>query len=422
MDGPGDGHGFAPNVVVELATPHHPGRQGAGVDADIEAEPHAMLGAEPLHHLQHGQGQLHRALLVVDPRHRKAADRQIVGAGAAQLLDAAAFSGIIEGADQFVEHHDRLVGLQFGRKVLEAFEIGVEHADARILLGDRLFALLEPFCRAGRQDVEQQPVVLLQLGADRLLPLLQGGGHAVEGAGKLAKFIGRIHLHLHSAIAGNDLLGGSYQALNRLDETARQRQGHQGKQGDQDGAQQQQGIAQLAHPLQRFGLIHLGHQSPLKVANPDRLKRLQHPLAAVIDLLHFTGLAGERPPCPLGFHLLNKNGSIGPLNRINLLLRKSLRTKGLEVLIRGLQKRPEGRAQLEILAHQKSLTSFAKPLLLPLLVIGHHPIDRLRIQLIDQGTDKFIAIKNGGADKKGRLTEAGLVALHIRNINKIGIS
>ena len=263
MDGPGDGHGFAPNVVIELATAHHPGRQGAGVDADIEAEPHAMLGAEPLHHLQHGQGQLHGALLVVDPRHRKAADRQVVGAGAAQLLNAAAFSGIIEGPDQFIEHHDRLVGRQFGGEVLEAFEIGVEHAHARILLGDRLFPLLEPLGGAGWQDVEQQPVVLLQLGADRLLPLLQGAGHAVERAGKLAEFILGIHLDLHGTIAGNDLLGGPHQALNRLDETARQRQGHQGEQGNQNGAQQQQGIAQTAHPLQRFGLIHLGHQPPL---------------------------------------------------------------------------------------------------------------------------------------------------------------
>ncbi|MFM7361414.1 MAG: hypothetical protein ACKO25_06260, partial [Cyanobium sp.] len=142
-------------------------------------------------------------------------------------------------------------------------------------------------------------------------------------------------------------------------------------------------------------------------ANPERLKRLQHPLAAVVDLLHFTGLAGESALCPLGFHLLNQNRTIGPLDPINLLLRNAARTKSLEILIWVLQKRPQGGAQLEILTHHKSLTSLAKPLQLPLPVEGDHPIDLLRIDLIDQGTDKFITIKHGGANENGRLTEAG---------------
>ena len=103
-------------------------------------------------------------------------------------------------------------------------------------------------------------------------------------------------------------------------------------------------------------------------------------------------------------------------------MRNSFSTKSLEVFLRVFQKHPEGGAELEILAHQKRLTSFTKPLLLPFLVIGHHPIDRLRIHLIDQGTDKLITIKHGGANEKGRLTEASLVMLYIRHINKIGVT
>ncbi len=335
----------------------------------------AALGVEPVDDALHLDGEIHCPMNVVQPRHCQPATGQVAVVGVAHRFDSVSLGGRVELAGQFVDQLQRRLGLQPRGEFVETDQVGEDHRDVLVLLGDRLLTIPVALHHRLRHQREQQPVVLGALFSEELILDRQIAAHIVERLGEITELVVGVHRQRDVVVAGADLLGADLQPPDRPDEHPGPQ--HGGQAGDEDdessGADQSEGEVALGG--ERLVGVDRGDDRPVQTFEVQRGVGLQGAVAEVVGGDQRSGLTALGCFGRLGPDRLDQDGRALPHGAVGHLRRRSGRDDVFAVGLRILEEQPRIGAHQVVLADQESLPGGAHSDPLPLSVGGHQPVD-----------------------------------------------
>ena len=138
---------------------------------------------------------------VVEARHVHPAAGKVAVVQGAHLLDAEILCGGVELAGQLVDDGQQLVGGQICAELVEADDVGEDHGDVLVVLGDRLLAFAVALHHRFRHQRQHQAVVLAALLVEQIFLDREIAAHVVERHGQVTEFVAALHRQRHLVVA-----------------------------------------------------------------------------------------------------------------------------------------------------------------------------------------------------------------------------
>ena len=169
-----------------------------------------------------------------------------------------------------------------GRQFVETDDVGEDHGDVLVVLGDGLLAVAVARHHLLGHQGQQQAVVLAPLLVEEVLLDGEVAAHVVERHGQIAEFVAGRHGDGNAVVARADLLGAALEPADRADEQPRQQHRRDADHEDDRHRRQHQPPGERRHRGEGLRGVDLGDDGPSQPGDVGGRIGLQRLVAEVV--------------------------------------------------------------------------------------------------------------------------------------------